>query len=394
MADELAQLHEQGWRSVTHLSLRHREILPFRDGPSSAVRWRKITNADVFLHVLGEETMACIASAMELARQQATSPNKHLRKQVTAQEVRSMLAVHIHRMLKSSLRTDAFYDEYNKENDRRLPLGINRYTALLGLLGMLRPAQLTLIRERICQGFRSSWQLGPYRTIDELVYEWARGDLTVYMERKPHPNGHLFYMLCTKLDRDSDHPHPLPYCFDFLPYIQPPQMSPTDAARELMARNSPPRNQLQPVWVVDSAFATTDFFSLMQAHGRLFIASTQLSALGSLQQFIGHLGSNQFRLFQNKFGVICMAYHGEKTDDKGNTCTRLMTSLSNLYVTGDVVCSCDRPFTREFAEFLLRAPMQDIKALCALKQVKGMLPVTAAEMLANGHSSSQSLTFF
>lgn len=123
-------------------------------------------------------------------------------------------------------------------------------------------SDLLALETSLGQGFQDSWELGLYRAIDELVYEYSPGLMTVFMPRKPHPVGHLYDLMCTK--SEGARGNPVPYCFNFLGRYSATPLSPADSARSLVYRSPQKGASQRPVVVTDSAFGTSCFCRAME----------------------------------------------------------------------------------------------------------------------------------
>lgn len=360
VADGLEMLKSEGWLNVTTSPLEFLGKCATASHPVSSRRGERESCIDLFLQVLGPETLQVIAARISARKQPSDGDRARL---ITDKVVARFLGVHF---LRSSGDQPTTSSDVYRDFKCGDAIGHNLYRYIIALISRFEPHDLVAIETSLRQGFQACWSIGLHRTIDELLFSYTPHELTVCMPRKPHPNGHLFYLMCTRSEGSVE--RSFPFCYDFCGKYSSKSLSAVNAALQLAVQNAPKRPEERPVHVVDSAFGTADFCHAMRKQGLLYMAAVSENKLGAMQHYACvNLPQGSHRLYANSDAEVLTVCHGEVTDaNTNNTVASIMYSRTNAYKTsGPPQCTCRRGGTREDAE-LMRKNFSDemLKHLC------------------------------
>jgi hypothetical protein len=253
-----------------------------------------------------------------------------------------------------SLESSTAEKELNTGIEGRM--SFNRFKFLRSLIGRISVGDIRAVVDILAAAFRSRWVHSSVVALDELLasYSSAQAEYCRFIPRKPHPFGHLFYLLVDKYSVGEDSYY---YCFDV--YVDGVQnlRSPTQAAMNILRRCFVHHGQWQhvPLTVMDSAFNTSELLEWMQREKLFYLvgglpAGAAVSALCH-QSFISDADSHV--LLCDRYGRIVSTYVADKSGTNQREIIKVSTT-TNAFHAGVISCGCDTKWPRAEAEELCK----------------------------------------
>jgi hypothetical protein len=235
-------------------------------------------------------------------------------------------------------------------------MSFNRFKFIRSLIGRISPQDIRAVVDSLAASFRSRWTPSNVVALDELLasYSSSQAEYCRFIPRKPHPFGHLFYLMVDKFSVGEDSYY---YCYDI--YVDGVQdlRSPTQAAMNMLRRCFVRQGQWHrvPLTVMDSAFNTTELLEWMQREKLFYLVGGLPSGpeLASLchQSFTGDPDTHV--LFSDRFGRIVSTYFADKSGASEPEIIKVSTA-TNAFSTGSISCACSTKWPRSEAEELNR----------------------------------------
>lgn len=183
------------------------------------------------------------------------------RKPVTCDMLKEWYAIYIQLESNYSTKNRRMKEQIAKYSKS---MGKNRYCAIANAL-IPSTEEFEELFLLLNTNFSTNWQVGQHVVFDETVFAYQPSKTvkakqkelkdeipTVYIPRKPHPNGLMVYNVATVSDRTG-----LPYILAMYPFFKFPQLSPREA---LITAAKQWRYVTPGHFIVDAAFGCMDLF--------------------------------------------------------------------------------------------------------------------------------------
>lgn len=252
-----------------------------------------------------------------------------------------------------------------QENNMKTTLKKHKFDKIRGKFGKFGLETLDRMEASLCAASKRLVRPGRYLVIDELVYAWSRHTpLTVWIPRKPHPLGHLFYQLAVFVgNADGTEERPFLLSFSFVHNMaKGHQPGPVRRAKALVEEFGATGS----LYVVDSAFGKPEFFDYLRSRRANFLAAVSRRQAKNLSCLESQLGDGESILLEDKRGQIHMLHYAEtESDSNGHRVGHTIFSVTNAWRTkGGTKCTCPSGVDRKTAHYLLGAPLSLLQFLC------------------------------
>ena len=351
---QLDQLRQEGFENVTHSVLERRHgVGEFLSQVATRTLRRPHRSASGIFKKLMRPFVLVLMEGVQRELEKASS----CRMRITEDDMWATIGAEL--AIGSGVADDWFEDVGSS-----ISISASVFNKIRGKFGKMEGDMLVRQEASLSAELSRYIRLGTYRVVDELVYKWSsHTNLTVFIPRKPHPVGHLFYELAVWVECPG-HDEPLPYLVNFTFVFKGHDNhfpGPTAHAKMLVEKFGTDN----ALYVFDSAFGKPDLLDYLRERSCLFLAAVAQREVPNFERIALALGDGESLLWRSKIGDIYLLHYGEVESEKNanRVGSRIFSVTSSWKVKDKAVCHCNFKTTREEAELLMQWSLASLRSV-------------------------------